>query len=114
MLSRRTAPPRLDSLHHSMHPGLLRNNLTPRSFRDSLRVIRAPPIPYTSHIISENDLDEPASLDVPNLDESAIEKEDVGRVPGNSLCCSFPLDHSYATAWVSMIVDVQSEFYGSY
>ena len=77
-------------------------------------MIRAPPVPYTSHIISGNDLDEAASLDMSDLNEPAVEKEDVGRVPGNPLRRAFPLDRTYATAWVSMFVDVQSKFYESY
>ena len=116
MLNGHTSPARLDSLrvHHPVYPRSLRNNLILRSIRDGLRVIRAPAIPCTSHIISRNDLDEPAGLDVSDLDESTVEKEDVGRVPGNPLCCAFPLDRTYATAWVPMCVNVQPELYGSY
>jgi len=111
-----TSPARLDSLrvHHPVHPGPLQNDLIPRSFRDGLRVVRAPPVPYTSHINSGNDLDEAASLDMSDLDVPAVEKEDVGRVPGNPLRRAFPLDRTYATARVSMFVDIQSKLYGSY
>jgi len=116
MLSGHTSPARLDSLHvhHPVYPGFLRNDLIPRSFRDSLGVIRAPSVPYTSHIISGNDLDEPAGPDVSDLDESTVEKEDVGWVPGNPFCYPFPLDRICATAWVSMLVNVQSELCGNF
>ena len=49
-----------------------------------------------------------------DLDEFAVEEEDVGRMPGDSLCCAFPLDRTYAGAWVAVFVDVQSEFYGGF
>ena len=77
-------------------------------------MIRASAVPYTSHIVSGNDLDKATSLDVSDLDESAVEKEDIGRVPGNPLCCAFPLDRTYTAAWISVLVDVQSELCGSY
>ena len=59
-------------------------------------------------------MDEAAGLDVSDLDEFAVEEEDVGRMPGDSLCCAFPLDRTYAGAWVAVFVDVQSEFYGGF
>jgi len=72
MLSRHASPARLDSLrvHRPVHSGS-------QSLRVGLRVVRAPPVPYTSHIISGNDLDEVAGLDMSNLDEPAVEKQDV-------------------------------------
>jgi len=115
MLSGHTST-RLDDLrvHNSVYPGLMRNDPIRRPFQDGLGVIGAPAVPYTSNIISGNDLDEAAGLDVSDLDESAVEKEDVGWVPGNSLCCAFPLDRTYVTDWVSIFVNVQPELYGSY
>ena len=114
MLSRHTLLARLGSLrvHHPVYPGFLRNDLIPRSFRDGLGVIRAPTIPDASHVVARDDLNEAAGLDVSDLDESAVEEENVGRMPGNSLCRAFPLDRTYATAWVSVFVDVQSELCG--
>jgi len=89
-----------------MYSGFLGNNFVPRAFRDGLRVIRASAVPDASHVVSGDDLDEAAGLYVANLDESAVEEEDVGWMPGNPLCCAFPLDCAYATAWVTMFVDV--------
>jgi len=94
-----------------MYPGLMRNDLI---LREGLGVTCAPAVPYTSNIISGNDLDEAAGLDVSDFDESAVEKEDVRRVPGNPLCRAVPFDRTYVTDWVSMLVDVKSELYGDY
>jgi len=115
MLSGRTSA-RLDVLrvHNPVYPGLMRNHLIRRLFRGGLGVIRAPAVPYASHTISKNDLDEATGLDVSDLDESAVEKEDIGRVPGNPLHCAFPLDRTHTAAWVSVAVNVQPKLYGSY
>lgn len=59
-------------------------------------------------------MDELAGLDVSDLNESAVEEEDVECVPDDSLCCAFPLDCTYAGAWVTEFVDIQSEFYGRF
>ena len=95
-----------------MYPWFLRNHFIPRAFGDGLRLTRASSVPDASHIVPGNNLNEAAGLYVANLNESAIEQEDVGWVPGNSLRRSFPLNCAHATAWVSMFVDVQSEFCG--
>ena len=79
-----------------------------------MRVIRASAVPDASHVVSGDDLDEAAGLDVSDLDESAVEEENIGCVPGDSLCCTFPLDRTYAAAWVTVFVDVQSVFYGGF
>ena len=115
MLSCHTSLARLRGfrVHHPVYPGFLRDDFIPRTFRDGLRVIRASAVPDTSHVVSGDDLDETACLNVSDLDESAVEEEDVGWVPGDSLCCAFPLDCAYATARISVFVDIQSEFYGS-
>ena len=77
-------------------------------------MIRASPVPDASHVVSGDNLDEATGLDVSDLNESAVEEEDVGRMPGDSFRRAFPLDRTYATAWVSMFVDVQSELYEGY
>jgi hypothetical protein len=92
-----------------MHPGFLRDDLVTRAFRDVLSVVRASAVPGTSHVVSGDDLDEAASLYVPDLDKSAVEEEDVWWMPGDPLCCAFPLYRTDTTTWVSVFIDVQSE-----
>jgi len=112
MLSRRPSPPRLRNyfhIHHPMYPGFLRDNLVPGTFRDCLRMVRASAVPDASHFVSGDDLNEAAGLYVTDFDESAVEEENVGCMPGDPLCCAFPLDCTYTTAWISVFVDVQPE-----
>jgi hypothetical protein len=116
MLSRHPSPARLSSfhIHHPMYPRFLRNDLIPRTFRDGLRVVRASAVPDASHVVSGDYLDEATGLYVADFDESAVEEEDVGWVPGDPLCCPFPLDCAYPTTWVSVFVDIQPELCESY
>lgn len=93
-----------------MYPRFLRNYLVQRAFRDSLRLIRASVAPDASNIVPGNYLGEAAGFYVANFNESIIEQEDVGWVPGNSLRCSFPLDFTHTRTWVSLFVDIQPEF----
>ena len=74
---------------------------------------RASAIPDASHVVSGDDLDEAASLYVADFDELTVEKEDVWWMPGHPFCRSFPLDCAYATAWVSMFVDIQPKLCGN-
>ena len=75
-----------------------------------MRVIRASTIPDTSYVVSGDDLDEAARLYVADFNESAVEEKDVRWVPGDPLCCSFPLDCGYTTTRVSVFVDIQPKF----
>ena len=89
-----------------MYPGVLRNHFLPRTLRNRLRLVRASAVPDASHIVPGDHLDKATGLYVANLNESAVEEEDVGRVPGNSLRRSFPLDRTHTTTWVSVFIDV--------
>ena len=73
-------------------------------------MIRTSPVPDASYVVSRNDLDEAAGLYVADFNESAVEEEDVGWVPGDPFCCAFPFDCACTTAWVSVFVDIQPEF----
>jgi hypothetical protein len=112
VLSCRSSPARLGRfhIHHRMYPRFLRNDLIARAFRDGLRLVRASAVPDASHLIPGDHLDQSAGLYVANFNESAIEEQDVGWVPGNSFCRSFPLDCTHTTAWISVFVDIQPEF----
>ena len=94
-----------------MYPRFLRNYFIPRAFRDGLRLNRASAVPGAPNVVPRNDLDEAAGLDVANFNESTVKEEDIWWVPGNSLCSPFPLDCTRSTTWVSVVVDVQPEFY---
>jgi len=96
-----------------MHPGFLGNYFVPGTFGVGSRVVRASVVPDALHVISGDDLDEAAGLHVSDLDESAVEEEDVGWVPGDPLCSAFPLDRTYI-ARVSMFVDVQPKLCENY
>lgn len=113
MLSCRPFPTRLGSfhVHDPVYPRFLRDNLIPSAFRDRLRVVCAPTIPDAPYVIPGDDLDESASLHVTDFYESAVEEEDIGRVPGNPLRGAFPLNCAHATTWVPVFVNVQSELY---
>lgn len=71
-----------------------------------MSTIRASAVPDASHVVPGDDLDETTGLYVSDLDESAVEEKDVWCVPGDPLRCSFPLDRTYATARVSVFVDI--------
>jgi hypothetical protein len=109
-LNRRPSPARLSDfyVHHPVHPGFLRDDLVTRVFRGVLRRVRASAVPGTSHVVSGDDLDEAASLYVPDLDKSAVEEEDIWWMPGDPFCCAFPL-YCADTTWVSVFIDVQPE-----
>ena len=99
-------------IHHPMYVGLLRSHLTPGVLRYRLILVRTSAIPGATNIISGDGLDETASFNVANFDESAVKEQDVGRMPGNPLRCAFPLDCTHMTAWVSMFVDIYPELWG--
>jgi hypothetical protein len=94
-----------------MYPWFLRNYLMPNTLRDGLRIGRTPAVPDALHFISGDDLDKMAGLHVPNLDEFRVEKEDVGRVRGDSVRLAFPFDRAYARG-VSVFVYIQPELCG--
>ena len=75
-----------------------------------MRVIRASAVPDASHFVPGDDLDEAAGFYVANLNEPAIEEENVWWVPGNSFRRSFPLDRTHTATRVSVFVDIQPEF----
>jgi len=108
MLSRYPSLPGLRSLHihHPVYPRFLRNDLIPRTFRDGLGMVCASAIPYTSYVVSGDDLDEAAGLYVTDFNESGVEEEDVWWMPCDPLCCAFPFDCAYTTTWVSVFVDI--------
>ena len=89
-----------------MHPGFLRDDLVPRAVGDGLRVVRSSAIPDASHIVSGYDLDQTTGFYVADFDESAVEKKDVWRVPGDAFCRPLPFDCTHTATWVSVFVDV--------
>ena len=116
VLSRHTLPAlgcRSFRVHHPVYPGFLRNDLVAQAVRNGLGLIRASAVPDASHVVSGDDLNETTGLDMSDLNESAVEKEDVRWVPGDPFRCALPLDCANASAWVSVFVYVQPELYGS-
>jgi len=100
-------------IHDPVYPGFLGKDFVPRTFRDGLRVIRASPVPGASHVISGDGLHEAAGLYVADLNESAVEEEDVGWMPGNPLCSAFPLDRT-SMGRVCVFVDIQPKLCENY
>lgn len=107
--------PRLCRVHHTMHPRFLCHALRPtfRSRCIRLATCSATSVPDTSHIVTRYDLCKTAGLDVPNLDEARVEKENVWRMPSDVLGCAFPFDRLHRAAGITVTVDVQTEFYVS-
>ena len=52
----------------------------------------APTVPDTADVVAGNDLCEAAGLDVPDLDEAAVEEKDIGRMESHAFCGSFPFN----------------------
>ena len=75
-------------------------------------MVRASAVPDASHVVPGDDLDKTAGLNVADFDESTVEEQDVGRMPGNPLRCAFPFDCTHTTTWVSVFVDIQPELCG--
>jgi hypothetical protein len=61
--------------------------------------------------VSWDDLGQATSLDVTNFDEAGIKEKDIGWVEGNAFSGTFPFDGPGVTAWVTVFVDVKSEFW---
>lgn len=92
-------------IHYSMYPRSPRNRLARSAWTGGLGFVRASAIPGASYVVPTDDLDQTAGLYVTDFDEPTIEEEDVGRVPRDLLCFSFPLDCPH-TRRIPVFVDI--------
>lgn len=99
-------------IHHSIYPQFPRSFiLAPRTLRGGLKVIYVSPIPDASDFVSRDDLDEMAGICVANLDELAIEEQDMRWIPDDPISCALP-PNRISTTRVSMFVDIQPKLCG--
>lgn len=68
-------------------------------------------VPQAVYIGPGYNLYKAAGGDMPYLDESGVEQENIGRVDGNLLCGTFPFDSAQRSAGLAMLVHVKAEFY---
>ena len=66
-------------------------------------------VPDTADVVARNNLCKTTCFDVSDLDEAAVEQEDVGRMPCDMLCCAFPLDGSNRAAGISVAINVEAK-----
>lgn len=74
------------------------------------RHVRSAPVPEAADVVPLDNLRQATCLDMPDLDETAVEEEDVRRVPGDAFGCPFPFDCTDCATWVTVSIDVQAEF----
>ena len=108
---------RVRRAHDAVNARLLAHPLVPaigaRCCRRIRRCLSA--IPDTTHLVAWNDLREPSSFDMPNLDEARVKEKHVRRVPRDMLCRALPLNRLYSVVGASaigiaMTVDIESKF----
>lgn len=68
-------------------------------------------IPDATDIIPRDDLREPAGLNVPDLDKSRVEEEDIGLVPGDAFSGTFPLYGAGGPGGIAVPIDIDAELY---
>jgi hypothetical protein len=72
--------------------------------------VETPTVPNTTNISSRNDLREPASLDMPDFDESCVEQQHIRCMHRHAICLPFPLNDTRFATWMALPIDEQTEF----
>lgn len=68
-------------------------------------------IPDTSKLVPGNNLGQKTSRDMSHFDESRVKEEDIWPMHGHSFRSALPLNRARGTAWRSMFVHVDAEFW---
>jgi len=103
---------RIRSLHDGVDPSIQRTGLVPPSWTwcDHRWHGGASAVPEAADIGTSNDLDQPASVDVTDLDKPGVEDDHVRRMECHALGGAFPFDDAVGPVGITMSVDVQAEF----
>jgi len=103
---------RIRGLHDSVDPSIQRGGLVPssRTWSDHRWNGRSPTIPEAADIGASDNLYQPASIDMADLDEARVEDDHIRRMECHALRRAFPFDDAVGPVGITMSVDVQAEF----
>lgn len=98
-------------IHDGMYAGFLNHPFFGSFWRYGCSAaIEGPTIPDTAYVVPWDDLYQSSCLNMPDLNETAVEEKDIGCMHGHTFGCSFPVDDSRRTIRISLSVNEQAKF----